>query len=157
MKALTLRPPWPHAVMFLGKDVDNRKTNIAGSHRGFIALHAGKTEDQHWGDWRGADRISQALRDGLPSWSLYTPKGYIVGVVELVGVHHDSGRTVHDEDHQQCSPWAQPDMWHLEFANPRPLREPIAIDGRLGLWTLPADVAQRVVAQLLVDEGVPGL
>ena len=34
MKAITVRQPWAYAIMHLGKDVENRTCNIAGSYRG---------------------------------------------------------------------------------------------------------------------------
>ena len=40
----------------------------------------------------------------------------------------------------QCSPWAMQSHYHLVFAHPRALADPIPYKGRLGLWTLPDDV-----------------
>ena len=47
-----------------------------------------------------------------------------------------------------CSLWAHDEMFHLVFANPRPLTHPIPARGQLGLWTLPDDVEQAVRRQL---------
>ena len=43
MRALSLRQPWPWAILTLGKDVENRtwKTNF----RGRVMLHASKKYD----------------------------------------------------------------------------------------------------------------
>ena len=39
MKALTIRQPWAWAIIFDGKDVENRSWNT--SYRGDLAIHAG--------------------------------------------------------------------------------------------------------------------
>jgi hypothetical protein len=41
MKALSIRQPWAHAIMELGKDIENR--NWETSYRGPILIHASKT------------------------------------------------------------------------------------------------------------------
>jgi hypothetical protein len=41
------------------------------------------------------------------------------------------------------------DIVHLELENPRPLAEPVACRGALGLWTLPGDVLDQVLEQLV--------
>jgi hypothetical protein len=80
--------------------------------------------------------------------------GHILGVVDLVGVHHgtDSERPQaaaspggHRSD---CARVGEHDSWHLELANPRPLVEPIPFRGALGLRTLPADVEAQILAEV---------
>jgi hypothetical protein len=34
MKAITVRPPWSAAIIYSGKDIENRGRNIAGARRG---------------------------------------------------------------------------------------------------------------------------
>lgn len=150
MRAMTVRQPYAWAIMHGGKTVENRSRNIAGSYRGPIAITSS----------RGADVdaladpgivIAVTLRklfgpdDCMASNS---PPGAILGVVDLVDVHlSDVYAEVFDLHHErsgQCSPWALQDSWHLMLANPRPLPTPIPVRGRLGLWTLPDDVAAQV-------------
>ncbi len=47
MRALTIRQPWAWAIAVAGKDVENRSWQT--SHRGLLAIHAGKGEDDPYG------------------------------------------------------------------------------------------------------------
>lgn len=54
MRILTVRQPWSEAIIFGGKDVENRVTNIADGYRGPVAIHSAKrpaTPDK----WRALD------------------------------------------------------------------------------------------------------
>lgn len=140
MRALTVQQPWGTAIIRWGKDVENRSRNIAGAYRGPLAIHAGKTEDEcGYGD----EMIRQALGTYDDSWRLLDhleTRGAIIGVVDLVAVHHHS-----DHGPDRCSPWAQSgDLWHLVLADPRPLEVPIPCRGALGLWTPPAEVLDEL-------------
>jgi len=136
MRAITVRQPWAWAIMHGGKDVENRSRNIAGKYLGPIAITAAlQVDPQAW----------------LPNYTLqdsthlahFTPRGVVLGVVDLTDVHamwaDDDGRCDRCE-----SPWAQRSPYHLTLANPRPLPRPIPVRGRLGLWTLPDDIAAQV-------------
>ncbi len=138
MKAISVRQPWAHAIIHLGKDVENRTRNIAGTFRGPLAIQVSATYfDQH--SIGETERITGAPVDLGP---LYL--GYIIGIVDLVDVHKwPCGNTSIDE---ACSKWAEAGqvipvrgrapigMTHLVLANPRPLAYPMWIRGRLGLW-----------------------
>lgn len=161
MRAITVRQPWAWAIMHGGKDVENRTRNIAGSYRGPVAITAGLVTD-----WQAA--IGATLRYGIDEngneWGgidgAPLVKGSVVGVVNLTDVHSASviggcGRLEHDcPEHgtcrHHCSTWAfgpnPAGGWfqHLVLANPRPLPTPIPVRGRLGLWTLPDDIAAQV-------------
>lgn len=152
MRAVTVRPPWSEAIIRLGKDVENRSRNVAGSYRGPLAIHAGlnydpSAHDHH--EFKIVNRIAAG-------WGGYKPtdtRGAIVGVVELVEVHHSSDCMTleeHDTGDQiiTCSPWAHQDGHHLVLVNPRPLPEPIPYRGRLGLWHLPDQIITRINDQL---------
>ena len=71
----------------------------------------------------------------------------IIGVVDLVTIHHDSD---HGRIHR-CSSWAQPDQWHLQLAAPRPFPEPIPCKGRLGLWAPTQDVLDAIALATVRD------
>ena len=63
MKCLTIREPWATAVMDGLKPVENRTRNIAGTHRGAIAVHVSGTYDGHPATehgWPGDDGDAQA-------------------------------------------------------------------------------------------------
>jgi hypothetical protein len=145
MKALTVQQPWAWAIVHGGKDVENRTRNLPGSYRGPVAIHAGKREDE---DGYYDDMIREALGTVDDSWVLEErlARGVIVGIVNLVSVHHD-----HQHGTDRCSPWSQWGQWHLVLANPRPLAEPVPCRGALGLWTVPPGVDDQVRLQLPLD------
>ena len=142
MRAITVRQPWAAAIVWWGKDVENRTRNIADSYRGLVAIHAGLVEDDSAYD---DDMIRQALAEQDDSWTTQEQleTGVILGVVDLASVHHAS-----DHGHPPCSSWGQRDAWHLILENPRPLDKPIPCRGQLGLWTPPPDVRQQIEADL---------
>ena len=138
MRALTVRQPWAWAIIHGGKDVENRTRNLAGAHRGPIAIHAGKTWAAGAVEW-----MLTALGIRVPAC---LASGAIIGVVELVDVHRAHTAECSDDPWGRCSEWAEwsdldnPVICHLVLANPRPLAKPIPWRGRQGLWNLPDDV-----------------
>jgi hypothetical protein len=127
----------------LGQEPRERTRNIAGHYRGTIAIHAGLTEDLAAYD---DELIVQRLAEYDDGWLLqeHLETGVILGVADLVSVHHDS-----DHGPPRCSPWAERGTWHLQLANPRPLAQPVPCRGALGLWTLPPEVRDAVLEQLV--------
>lgn len=141
LRILTVRQPWAWAIIHGGKDVENRPRNIAGSYRGPVAIHAGMRDDS-----AGWARISTIGAEDYP-------RGEIIGVVDLVGVHEGgvSGCFPDVDDPTRlmwCSEWADPVAQHLVLANPRPLTEPIPFKGALGLRRLDDDTTARILAQI---------
>lgn len=145
LRILTVRNPWAWAIIHGQKDVENRVRNVAGGYRGPIAIHVGLR-------WDGGDdgRVEMTPREVR---SAVEQKGWIVGVVDLVGVH-DSGAAGCGTGEgfgtpiPMCSEWAQTASFHLVLANPRPLASPIPYKGALGLRRLPQDVAAAVWAEV---------
>lgn len=106
----------------------------------------------------------------------YRGHGHIIGVVDLVGAHDDchekclqrrakeyraggerrkavtalpnSGAGGLIGRSRMCSPWALADHYHLELANPQPLREPIPYKGALGLRNLPPEAIHQIRQQI---------
>jgi hypothetical protein len=107
MKALTVRQPWAHAILHLGKDVENRSWPTR--YRGPLLIHAGL-------------RV-EPIQLGV---ALPLPTGAVLGVVELVACVRDAP-----------SQWAMPNCWHWILRNPRALKRPIPWSGRLGLFEIP--------------------
>ena len=159
MRALTIRQPWAWAVIHAGKTAENRSRNIAGAYRGLVAIHASKRDDLN--AFTASNVLCEAVESHLPRrssgiadmrepWLLI--HGMIIGVVDLVDVHYVDGHSerwdAEAERNATCSPWVHHGpIWHLIFANPRPLAHPIPARGQLGLWTLPDDVEQAVRRQ----------
>ncbi|HEY8560468.1 MAG TPA: ASCH domain-containing protein [Pyrinomonadaceae bacterium] len=139
MKALSIKQPWAHAILHLGKDIENRdwSTNI----RGTIALHASKTmtADELKAfiyvaiDIADAELLRQMMHQ-LDKKQM--PFGAIVGTVEIVGCVK-----------QSKSPWFFGDFG-FELKNPKPLKEPIPCKGALGFWNVPEEIKERIFKEL---------
>jgi len=127
IKALTVRPPWSSAVIYRGKDVENRTQPT--KHRGLLAIHAGLRWDK--------DAV-EPISNLAGAYYIGAPHGAIIGTVEVVGCHSGVDCA------WSCSVWALPDHHHWVLANPKPLSEPIPCKGALGLWNVPADIAARI-------------
>lgn len=169
MRAITVRQPWAWAIIHGGKNVENRSRNIAGSYRGPVAIHAGKTYGGATSRNSAWESLSDALdAEGCPPWESASTdcRGVIIGVVDLVDAHlvkqsNDGMSNVCFDNRTPigsiCSPWAQNYVefptwrgYHLVLANPRPIT-PIPCRGRLGLWTLPDDIAAIAAAATQED------
>jgi hypothetical protein len=72
LRAISIRQPWAHAILHLGKDVENRP--MSRNYRGRILIQASKTTTE---DERVAARKLGLDSDGLM-------RGAIVGDVEIV-------------------------------------------------------------------------
>jgi hypothetical protein len=167
MRILTVRPPWAWVIVHGGKDVENRVRNIAGAYRGPVAIHAGQAVDLSAFSGRSvaltaaAKAFNSRNDDPLITAPWLSELGAIIGVVDLVDVHHAAecvyvGPVVEDFDGEfvsqeitYCSAWAEAaNVYHLVLANPRALAEPIPYRGALGLRTLDDHTAARVLAQI---------
>ena len=84
MKALSLKRPWPWAVLYLGKDVENRVW--CTRYRGPLLIQAAATPlSKAYYDW-SKEKIYQACGPSdFPSWK-DMPGGGIVGRCTLVDV-----------------------------------------------------------------------
>lgn len=122
MKTLSIRQPWAHAILHLGKDVENR--SWATRYRGTLLIHAGV---------RRQPKLCDAL--GLDADKLVY--GAIVGSVEVVDCVRD-----------YRSRWAEPEQWHWILRNPQAFATPIALAGRLGLFEPPQEIAQRLALSI---------
>ncbi len=122
MKALSIRQPWAHAILHLGKDVENR--TWPPNWAGLVLVHASKTVD--------VDAVRYLTGHGHDLPDLVT--GALVGTVRVTG----------------CGPspseWAQASQWHWWLEDPRPFLTPIPWRGALRLFDVPDDVVQAVTA-----------
>jgi hypothetical protein len=164
MCVLTVRQPWAWAIVYGGKDVENRVRSL-GPYRGPVAIHAGLG----W-SWQGAEdwevrRAVRSLQVGWPAddgevWAGDTIEsddpefvaGAVIGVVDLVDQHNHEDPRPNSPRHvipAECpSPWAMPDHHHLVLANPRVLPRPIPATGRLGLWRPDDTLLAAITVQL---------
>ncbi len=88
--ALSVRQPWAHAIIYFGKDIENRSwqgVNHGLNKRGRIAIHAAKgmTKAEYWEAREFIDRLG---------WMCPDPhalrRGGIIGSVEVVDVVKES-------------------------------------------------------------------
>lgn len=146
MKCISIRQPWAWAILYGGKDIENR--NWKTNYRGLVAIHAGKQfdmtgEDQKWLLANGGEPYVKMLQD-FCEFEDNDVRGAIVGVVEITDCI---------PSHSCESPWKagpDPDFFCWQLANPRALAMPIALKGQLGLFDLPSEVAQMITSQLEV-------
>lgn len=131
-RALSVRQPWAWAIMFAGKDIENRSWQ-AVSHllnlRGEIALHASSFMSKR--DYEEAAEFMGSIGVECPP-AIDLQRGGIVGVVEIIDVVKES-----------LSPWFFGPRG-LVLANAAP-RNFIPVKGCLGFF----DWRQRQI------EGVP--
>jgi len=149
IRALTVRQPNTGALVWFGKNPENRTRPI--SHRGLVAIHAGLYEPDP-GDYLAVrDTFNRARPAGITlEWDdQRRTRGAVLGVAELAGCHHASECWDPASRNWACSPWAfTGEWWHWQFTDPRPLACPVPCKGALGLWRLPADVEKLVRDQL---------
>lgn len=129
MKALTLWRPWPWAILYRTKRIENRGWAPPASIIGeMIAIHAGRTWDEN-----GAETIAGML-DATPT-DAWRHMG-IVGVARVTGCVTSSD-----------DPWfAGPFGWTLDDV--RELPHPIPCKGAQRLWTVPPEIVNDIKTRL---------
>lgn len=136
LRALSVRQPWAHAIVHMGKDVENRPR--CNSHRGLLLIHA--SGHMKGDEYRFARRFME--RNGLGPERLpdrdAIQKGGIIGVVEMT-----------DCVERSTSPWwmGGPRGFALRRARPLPF---IHCKGTVTplVWTPPPAVRERVAEAL---------
>ena len=131
MKAITIHAPWAWAIIHGHKRWENRTWPT--THRGWLAIHAGsssKSDDE-------AEALFAELGIGHPDdWTTY--RGKLLGVVSCAACNKGA---------LQSDPFGS-GPFRFALNGPRLLTEPIAMAGKLRLWTLPDDVVDQVEAQV---------
>lgn len=129
MKALTVRQPWPWAIMIGVKPVENRSRRF--HHRGPLLIHASQQEETDMVDQvleLIADETGTAVSLLRNAYRQQATRGAIVGAV-----------TVTDCVTEHASRWfTGPHALVLE--RPQRAYRPVPCRGQLGLWQPPADV-----------------
>lgn len=149
MRALTVWRPWDQALLFAGKNVENRGWPFPAWMLGDrIALHAGQTYQVGEWPWPGGF---------VPLSKELSPAQAVVGVATLagwIGPMRNGARTWFGPRARMLelahSPWfsREPDAYGWAFDDRIALPDPIPCRGRQGLWPLPEDVLRRVREQL---------
>jgi ASCH domain len=129
VKALTIRQPWAWAVVYAGKDVENRRWQT--SYRGPLLIHAAKEDDP-----AGSAMVLWTMADpgafGRPG-AAFKARGAIIGMAYLADIFTDS-----------ASRRAQPHRFHWTLEFPAPVDPPVPCSGMPGLWTPPPAAAEAV-------------
>jgi len=148
MRALTIRHPWPWAICYLGKDVENRcwfpsREQLRVGDR--FAIHAGKMPSvieirEAFSGMDAMGCIDEHTKTPTLA-DLRTQESRIVAVATYAGavVHHLSSWFV------GAYGWT----WSKLVVLP----EPVMCRGAQGLWAIPSDVEARVLAQMPVSDG----
>lgn len=123
MKALTLSQPWAWAIIYGGKDIENRTWRTR--YRGPLAINAGMARGRNI-----------TLPSCVPKPPEELGRGAIIGVVDLVDV----------VEHSQSKWFGGPYGWVLR--SPRPLTKPIPCRGRLGVWKLSPEQLRLIQRRL---------
>jgi len=123
MRALSLHPPWPYAIFYCGKDVENRRWPTP--YRGPLLIHASKTWDQ-----KGYSFITNRMDEYVPSKEHHV-FGAIVGIAELVDcVSSDDSR------------WFFGDYGFV-LEDAVEFKQPIYYPGQRGIFNVPDDFLRR--------------
>ncbi len=129
MKALTLRQPWAWAVVYAGKDIENRQWKT--SLRGRVAIHAAKgLTREEYDEGVIFLRRDYNYKKKIPSFENII-RGAIVGTVEIVDCVEESK-----------SKWFW-GRYGFVLKRPRPI-EPIYCSGRLGFWDVPPAIERKM-------------
>ena len=162
MKALTLHAPYARLIALGVKRYETRPASFNYKHRGTLAIH----ESQQALDLLLVARILDEAPDGalkLLEVSEERP-GHILAICRLVEVYEmASAADVDPKTPETISQYrlienqtrlerAVGNWWPgrkaIELSEVRPLIEPVKVRGYQGLWTVPADVEQKIWAQL---------
>ena len=121
MKALSIQQPWAWAILYAGKDIENR--TWATKHRGPILIHTGKKFDDYGYNWLMSNK--KILKCLLPAKSEF-PRGGIIGITEIV-----------DQVESSESPWFfGPWGWLLGYSEPV---EFVSCPGKLRIFDVKAE------------------
>jgi hypothetical protein len=124
MKVISIRQPWAWAIIWGGKDVENRTWTTG--YRGPVAIHASASFDTNAVLPKG---VRPPSRDQLD-------RGAIIGVVELAQVVDRSS-----------SRWFQ-GPYGFVLRKKRPLSKAIRCNGRLRLWRPTARQARLIAKRI---------
>jgi hypothetical protein len=152
LPALSIRQPWAHAILDLGKDIENR--GRPARYRGPLLLHAGvalsAAELSDCIAWM-KENVGDACKR-VPTYFELQRGGIIASPADGAAGSRQAGRRLRDPGRRHgmaelvdCvedsdSPWFEgPFGWVL--ANPRPLPF-VPYRGQLGLFRVPRNILQ---------------
>lgn len=139
MKALTIRQPWVHAILHLGKRIENR--SWAPTFRGVFALHAGKScREEEYLDALYWMKVQGLLTAPTPPL-LSLPRGGVCALARLACLL--PREAAHCETADLDGRWKIAGQYGLVITDVRPVPF-IACRGDRGFFDLPLDVAAQL-------------
>jgi hypothetical protein len=144
--AISLRQPWPTAVLFYGKDVENR-SNWPFKYRGPLIIHASKSKPYAAQiEWM----VEAAKTDGIAaedlemfangSYPLALPFGKIVAVVNLAEVFRPEDE-VPEEHPLSESPWTGEESDYWLYLKDVTGVKTVSFKGAVGMFKVPYEIA----------------
>jgi hypothetical protein len=127
LKAITVKPVWAWAIIYAGKNIENRSWPT--HFRGPVAIHASKNMSRSEYE-EAKNLVPPRWRNKLPAYE-DLPRGVIIGVVEIVDCVTESK-----------SPWYLGDYGFV-LKNRRPVK-PIPCSGALSFWNLPPEIERKI-------------
>lgn len=127
MKALSVRQPWAHAIVHLGKDIENRTWPTYLRER--VAIHASGSMNAH--EFHSANSFIKSVNPEFELTEDILTLGAIIGTVEIVDCVYGSK-----------SPWFIGPCGFV-LRDPIPV-EPIPYRGQLGFWQVPDEIMRRL-------------
>jgi hypothetical protein len=139
VKALSIRQPWAWAIIFAGKDIENRDWKPANPglrFRGRCLVHAslGMTLAEYENGLATMHAISET--HPFPEGATMPPmheltRGALLGTVDVVDIVA-----------KHSSPWFFGPIG-LVLREPRPFKQPIPLKGMLGFFDVPDGILPR--------------
>ena len=132
--ALSVRQPWAHTILHLGKDIENR--SWAWDYRGPLVIHASKNGSRQ--DYESAVQwiarnVDQRIADRVPPLG-ELPRGGIVGMVDMFGTTELAATFSRWADRESGCFW----FWLL---NPRVLPF-VPFKGKVGKFHVPCELVE---------------
>lgn len=146
MKAISLLQPWASLVILGLKRIETRSWQIAERDAGIIAIHASKALKRPEVDIFHTSPFLDAFAEHDIDAISLLPRSAILGTVRVTGCHPvEKFATISARERafgNYGNEEGQRYGWVL--VDPKPLAEPIPASGKLGLWTVPADILARL-------------
>jgi hypothetical protein len=140
IKCISVTQPWATLILLGATRYEAR--NWSTRYRGPLAIHASGHFPEFAHQLCGEKPIRSALRKaGVWSW-FDLPIGALLGTVRLVACRPAKGCRLASVERALADNRRGRWLWHL--ADPRPLRQPLRMSGRLGIFEIPSSFLVRV-------------
>jgi hypothetical protein len=131
LKAITVKPIWAWAIIYAGKNIENRsrRTHI----RGPVAIHASKNMSRSEYE-KAKELFPRRCRNKLPAYE-DLPRGVIIGIAEIIDCVTESK-----------SEWFIGDDrygYGYVLKNQRPVKL-IPCSGAQNFWNLPPEIDRKI-------------